>query len=75
MNKEELLFCCMMKKSQAKTAAAATKGGKQISMDKAHHFLEHTNHCVTINAIKHLGWGKLKDSSQIYQPCAEAKVN
>jgi hypothetical protein len=56
----------MTKRSQGfKTTAAATKGGKQMSMAKAHHLLGHTNHHASINTAKKLGWGKLKDGGKI----------
>ena len=65
----------MIKRSQGfETAAAATKGDKQMSMTKAHDLLGHTNRRATVNTAKHLGWNKLKDSVVIYQPCAEAKA-
>ena len=73
--KKGVLCCCMMRRSQDfETAAAATKGSKQMSMAKAHHLLGHTNRHTTINTAKHLGWSKLKDSGKICQPCAEVKA-
>jgi hypothetical protein len=55
-----------MKRSQGfETAAAVTKGGKQMSMDKVHHFLGHTNRRATFDTAKYLGWDKLKDTDNI----------
>ena len=65
----------MIKRSQGfDTAAAATKDDKQMSMAKAHHLLSHINRRTAVNTVKHLGWGKIKDSGVICQPCAKAKA-
>ena len=64
----------MIKQSKrVKTTAAATAGGKQMNMAKAHHLLGHTNHHPTIDMAKHLEWSQIKDFGKICQPCAEAK--
>ena len=65
----------MIKRSQGfKTAAAATKVNKKMSIGKAHHLLGHTNRCATINTAKNFCLDKLKDSCVIYQLFAEAKT-
>ena len=70
-----MLFCCLIKRSQGfEIAAAVTKGDQQISLEKVHHLLGHINHYSTIDTAKHLGWGQLKNSGKIYQPCAKAKA-
>ena len=56
------------------TAAVVTKGGKHISIAKAHHLLGHTNCPKTIKTTKHSGWGKLKDSGGVCHSYAKANV-
>ena len=70
-----MVFCYLIKQSQGfETVAAATKVSKQMSLEKVHYMLGHTNHRLTIDMAKHLGWGQLKNSGKICQSCAEAKV-
>ena len=65
----------MIKRNQGfKTAAAATKGDKQMSLEKAHYLLSHTNHRLTIGTATHLGWDPLKNSGKVWQSCATAKA-
>ena len=68
-------FCCMMKRggTTLKITAAATKGGKQMSLAKAHHLLGYTHHRMTVKTAKYLGWGKLEDSGKECQLCTEEK--
>ena len=67
----------MIKRSQGfeTAAAAATKGGKHVSLEKAHYLLGHANHRSTIDTAKHLGWDHLKNSGKVCQSCAEANAN
>ena len=71
--KKDVLCCCMIKQSQGfETAAAVIEGGKHMGTAKAYYLLGHTNHHATDDTATHLGWGKLKDSGAVYQPCAKA---
>ena len=73
--KKGALFCCLIKQIQGfETAAAATEGGKQTSLEKAHYLLGHPNHHSTIDTAKHLEWGQLKNSGKVCQSCAGAKT-
>jgi hypothetical protein len=70
-----LVFCLMKRRKNTERVAVKTAGIKQLLIGKTHHLFGHSSRKITIKTAKHMDWGKLKNSRQVYQPRTEVRAN